>query len=188
MPQKRNPDIAELARGRTARVYSNLNEILVLMKGLPLSYNRDLQQDKPGFFETEDILLATLDVFTAMLPSLRLHETVMRDAATGNFALATDYANYLTARGMPFREAHQVVGRLVQFCESAGKELSDLTIEELRGISPHFGEDALALDLDKALAARSSQGGTAPETVRAALKRARQRLTARNQGEAAWRR
>jgi argininosuccinate lyase len=176
MPQKRNPDIAEIARARAGRVYGNLMEILTILKGLPLSYNRDLQQDKAAFFETEDLLLSTLDIFSAMLPTLRVNDQAMRAAAVGNFALATDYANYLTARGLPFREAHRVVGHLVRYCEELGKDLSDLTLAELRHASPLFGEDAVALGLERALAARSTYGGTGTEAVRQALQRAKARL------------
>lgn len=179
MPQKKNPDVAELARARTGRVYANLLEILIVMKALPLAYHRDLQQDKPGFFETEDILLATLEIFAGMVRALHIHPDRMREAAVADFALATDYADYLTRKGLPFREAHQVVGSLVRYCEEQGKGLPQLSIEELRRFSPLFTEDALAIRVEGTLEARAAAGGTAPETVRMALSRARRRLGVR---------
>lgn len=176
MPQKKNPDVAELARARTGRVYANLLEILTVMKALPLAYNRDLQQDKPGFFETEDILLTTLDIFAAMIPTLRINPEAMRQAAAAHFALATDYADYLTRKGVPFREAHHLVGNLVRYCEEQEKDLADLSLEELQRFSPLFAEDARSITLERSLAVRAAPGGTAPDTVRRALSRARKRL------------
>ncbi|HEY8492177.1 MAG TPA: argininosuccinate lyase [Dehalococcoidia bacterium] len=176
MPQKKNPDVAELARGRTGRVYGNLVNILTTLKGLPLSYNRDLQEDKAAFFETEDTLLATLEVLAAMVPALRVRAERTRAAATGGYALATDVADYLVRRGLPFREAHGVAGRLVRYAEERGKALEDLSLDEYRRFSPLFQEDILDLSVEAALAARNAPGGTAPAQVRAALERARARL------------
>jgi argininosuccinate lyase len=176
MPQKRNPDVAELARARTSRVQGLLASMLAMLKALPLSYNRDLQEDKRAFFEAENTLLETLDVFAAMVPELRFDAARARRAAVADYALATDYADYLVRRGLPFRQAHEAVGRLVQEAEAEGKPFSRLTLEEFRRASPLFGEDALKLDLTASLRARDVPGGTAPRRVAAALRRWRRRL------------
>jgi argininosuccinate lyase len=177
MPQKRNPDMAELARGKTGRVYGNLVGLLTLLKGLPLSYNRDLQEDKEALFDTNDTILATLDVFAAMIPSLRFNtERAAQAASGGGYLLATDVADYLARKGVPFREAHGAVADLVRYAETQGKALGDLTLEEYRRFSPEFQEDILALDITSAMAARDVTGGTAPKQVAKALAEARKRL------------
>jgi argininosuccinate lyase len=176
MPQKKNPDVAELARARTGRVYGQLVALLTTLKGLPLAYNRDLQEDKQAFFEAEDALLPTLDVFAAMLPELTFDARRMRAAAAGDFALATDLADYLVRKGLPFREAHGVVGRLVQYAEEHGKSFRQLMLTEYRKFSPLFGEDALALDVNASLRSRDVPGGTAPRQVATALRRWRRKL------------
>jgi argininosuccinate lyase len=176
MPQKRNPDVAELARGRTGRVYGNLMGILTTLKGLPLAYNRDLQEDKQPLFDSVDTLLGTLDVFAAMLPTLTVNALRMEQAAAGSYTLATDLADYLTRTGVPFREAHQAVAELVRYAEGEGKALSGLTLEEYRRYSPLFDEDVLSLDVRASIAARNVPGGTAPARVAEALKLARERL------------
>ena len=176
MPQKRNPDIAELARGRTGRVYGNLMAILTTLKGLPLAYNRDLQEDKQPLFDTVDTLLPSLEVLAAMLPALRIDGAKAESAAAASYTLATDVADYLVRKGAPFRDAHQAVTELVRYAESAGKGLSELTLEEYRRFSPMFEEDVLSLDVHSSIAARDVAGGTAPSRVREALKQARQRL------------
>ncbi len=176
MPQKRNPDVAELARARTGRVHGQLVSILTMLKGLPLAYNRDLQEDKRAFFEAEDTLLETLAIFAAMLPELRFDAARARRAATENYALATDLADYLVRQGLPFRQAHDVVGRLIQYAEEQGKPFSRLTSAEFKRFSPLFPEDASKLDLASALQARSAPGGTAPRQVAAAIRRWRRRL------------
>ena len=181
MPQKKNPDVAELARGRTGQVYGHLVAALTMLKALPLAYNRDLQEDKRAFFETEDALLPTLEVFAAMLPSLEFDAPRMRRAATGDFALATDVADALVRRGVPFRDAHGLVGRLVQYAEDHGKPLSRLTPEECRRISPDLPAAVSEVDLQSALRARDVTGGTAPRQVGAALRRWKRRL-AREKG------
>jgi len=178
MPQKRNPDIAELARGRTGRVYGNLLAILTTLKGLPLAYNRDLQEDKLALFQSADILATTLTVFTAMLPTLKVNAEHMAAAANAGYLLATDVADYLVRKGVPFRDAHQAVAGLVRHAESAGKPLSDLTLEDYRRFSPEFQEDVLALDARASIDARNVPGGTASRQVSAALAEARQRLEA----------
>ncbi|MCH8064989.1 MAG: argininosuccinate lyase [Chloroflexi bacterium] len=176
MPQKRNPDIAELARARTARVQGELVTLLSMLKGLPLAYNRDLQEDKRAFFSAEDTLLETLAVFAAMTPELQFDAERGRKAATANYALATDYADLLVRQGLPFRQAHEVIGRLVRYAEKKGKPFDALTPAEFRRFSPLFPEDAANLGLDAALRARSAPGGTAPRRVAAALRRWRRKL------------
>ena len=176
MPQKKNPDVAELARGKTGRVYGNLMAILTVLKALPLAYNRDLQEDKHGLFDTYDTLTSTLDVLARMLPTVAFHTDRMRAAARANYALATDVADYLVRKGLPFREAHHVVGALVGYAIKLEKELHELTLEEYRGFSPLFEEDVRAIDLSDSVRARDVPGGTAPNQVRAALARARARL------------
>ncbi|TMF06914.1 MAG: argininosuccinate lyase [Chloroflexi bacterium] len=176
MPQKRNPDVAELARGRAGRVYGNLMAILTTLKGLPLAYNRDLQEDKQPLFDTVDTLLPTLETFAALLPALRVDSERMEAAARNSYTLATDLADYLVHKGMPFREAHQTVAELVRYAEGDGKPLSGLSLEEYRGFSPLFDQDVLTLDVRASIAARDVPGGTAPSRVAEALRTARERL------------
>jgi len=179
MPQKRNPDVAELARARTGRVHGQLFAILAMLKALPLAYNRDLQEDKRAFFEAEDTLLETIEVFAAMMPGLEFDAARGRSAASANYALATDFADLLVRRGLPFRRAHEVVGRLVRYAEERDKTFDELTPAEFRRFSPLFGEEAAKLDLDSALAARNAPGGTAPRRVAAALRKWWRRLDVR---------
>jgi argininosuccinate lyase len=177
MPQKRNPDVAELARGRTGRVYGNLTAILATLKGLPLAYNRDLQEDKEPLFDTVDTLLSTLDTVGAMMSALRLDVRRAEESATADaYMLATDLADYLVRRGMAFREAHRAVAEVVGYGEAAGKRLSDLSLEELRRFTPLFDEDVLSIDARSSIASRDVPGGTAPSRVSEALKQARERL------------
>ena len=177
MPQKRNPDVAELARGRTGRVYGELQSILTTLKALPLAYNRDLQEDKRGLFAAEETLLATLDVFAAMMPELRFDAKRARTAATANYALATDLADELVRQGLPFREAHQIVGRLVQYAEERGKTFAQITDAEYRRFSPLFPKGISKLGVMSSLRARDAVGGTAPRRVAGALRRWRGRLS-----------
>jgi argininosuccinate lyase len=179
MPQKKNPDVAELARGRTGRIYGNLMGILTVLKALPLSYNRDLQEDKAPLFETYESLLLTLLVMAAMLPAVRFNEERMRAAATSGYTLATDLADYLVRKGVPFREAHQIVGKLVRYASERGKELSELTLKEYERHSPLFDGDVLGLDVEASLRSRDVPGGTAPRRVAEALEEARRRLASR---------
>jgi argininosuccinate lyase len=176
MPQKKNPDIAELARGRAGRVFGNLMAILTTLKGLPLSYNRDLQEDRQGFLGTLMPLSTTLQVFAEMLPSITVHEDRMAAAATANYALATDLADYLTKKGMPFRKAHEAVGALVRYAEGRGKDFTELAVDEYKRFAPEFEEDVLTLDAQAAVAARDVYGGTAPRRVLAQLAEAEDRL------------
>ena len=176
MPQKKNPDVAELARGKVGRVYGHLMAILTTMKGLPLSYNRDLQEDKEGLFDTVDTLLSTLEVFTAMMGSLRVKGERTRQAAEENYTLATDLADYLVKKGIPFRQAHTIVSKLVRYAIENKKALSELDIKEYKAFSPKFEEDVKSITVESSLASRDVPGGTAPEQVRMALAAARKKL------------
>jgi argininosuccinate lyase len=178
MPQKKNPDVAELARGKTGRVYGHLLGLLTTLKGLPLAYNRDLQEDKEGFFDTVDTLEQTLEVFAGMVSTLHVDEAVMRRAATGGFALATDIADYLVRAGLPFRQAHAVVAGLVRHAIEQGKTLEQLSLDEYKRFSPLFQQDVKEVTLERSLAARDVPGGTAPARVRAALRSARMMVDA----------
>ena len=176
MPQKKNPDVAELVRGKSARAIGNLVQALTLLKGQPLAYNKDMQEDKEPLFDSVDTLLMCIEVITAMLPTLEFDRERGRAAAIANFALATDVADYLAKRGVPFREAHEVVGALVARCEREGKTLGELTLEEYRAAHASFDEGVLKIDLDAALAARNVAGGTGPAAVARALEAAATRL------------
>jgi argininosuccinate lyase len=174
MPQKKNPDVAELVRGKSGRLYGNLVAVLATMKGLPLAYNSDMQEDKEPFFDSVDTLQAILAVVPPMIGSLTFRTDRMRQAAGENFATATDLADYLVKKGLAFRQAHGVVGKIVRFCEVEGKALDGLSIVELRRFSPLFQDDAKdALTVDASLRARAATGGTAPEAVRRSLALAR---------------
>jgi argininosuccinate lyase len=173
MPQKKNPDVAELARGKTGRVYGNLLAILTTMKALPLSYNRDMQEDKEGFFDTVDTLLATLGVFTGMVSTLKVKGEKTHHAAEEGYILATDVADYLAGKGVPFREAHNIVGKLVQYATEKGKSFRELSISEYKNLSPLFDEGVYSISVESAIAARNVPGGTAPTQVAQQLKRAR---------------
>ena len=176
MPQKRNPDFAELARGKTGRVYGSLMALLTLMKGLPLTYNRDMQEDKEGFFDTFDTLLATLTIFADMIAKMNIVPERMRQAARGSYVLATDIADYLVDRGMPFREAHGVVARLSRYAVERGVQFEQITLEEYRSFSSLFDENVLAISVDSSVAARDVRGGTAFGRVRQAINEAKAQL------------
>ncbi len=176
MPQKRNPDFAELARGKTGRVYGHLMGLLTVHKGLPLTYNRDLQEDKEGFFDTVDTLLPTLDVFQGMLSGLNLNADRVGLLAGEAQALATDLADYLVAKGVPFREAHGLVRELCRYCEEQNKEPGDLDLEEYRRFSPLFDQRVYLITAESSAAARDIPGGTAPQRVADALAQAKKTL------------
>ncbi|MDZ7728442.1 MAG: argininosuccinate lyase [Dehalococcoidia bacterium] len=177
MPQKKNADVAELARGRTGRVYGELVNMLTNLKGLPLAYNRDLQEDKLSVINAMDIVLPSLQIFAAMLPGLGFRLERMRAASGAGYALATDIADYLVRKGMPFRQAHAVVGTLVRECESRGCELNELPFERYQASSNLFDRDVLDITVDSALASRDIPGGTAPAQVRAAAASLRAQVT-----------
>ncbi len=173
MPQKKNPDVAELARGKTGRTYGNLLSILTTMKALPLCYNRDLQEDKEGLFDTVDTLLSTLEVFAGMVRTLKVNAERTRQAAQKGYLLATDLADYLVKRGIPFRQAHSIVGKLVSYAIEQGKSLDQLDLSEYQQLSPLFEEDVYKIKVVSFIAARIVTGGTAPQQVEAQLARAR---------------
>ena len=168
MPQKKNPDVAELVRGKTGRVYGDLMSLLTVMKGLPLAYNKDMQEDKEPVFDAVDTVELCLPVFAAMLDTMTVRTDNMRAAAGHGFINATDCADYLTKKGMPFRDAYTVTGKLVAACTAQGKTLEELTLEELQAVSPLFEQDVYdALNLENCMALRSSYGGPAvSETAR----------------------
>ena len=177
MPQKKNPDVAELIRGKTGRLYGNLTAALVTMKGLPLTYNSDMQEDKEPLFDTVDTLEAVLAVLPPMLASLTWRADRLSTAAAQHYATATDLADYLVKKGLPFRDAHEVTGKTVRYALERGVELGELSIDELRALSPLIGDDIQgAITLDASLRARAVTGGTAPEAVRRQLAVARELL------------
>jgi argininosuccinate lyase len=180
MPQKKNPDVAELARGRSGKVYGALLSLLTTMKGLPLAYNRDLQEDKEPLFAAHDTLNSTLTILAELVAHLRFRRQQGR-RASGGFLLATDIADYLTRKGMPFREAHNVVGQLVKYCEANNKELRQLTFDEYLAHSRYFDEDVLKIDVRYSLRYRDVPGGTAPRRVAVAIRRARTILRRREE-------
>ncbi len=175
MPQKRNPDLAELARAKTGRTYGNLIAILTVLKSLPLSYNRDLQEDKESLFDTVDTVKNTLSICGAMLRTVEADTARMRDAIRDG-VLATDIADYLVCKGLPFREAHRISAALSQHARDTGKSLSAISLEEYRRFSPLFGDDILNLSVERSVSARNVPGGTAPTQVRSALNAARHML------------
>ena len=168
MPQKKNPDVAELVRGKTGRVYGDLMSLLTTMKGIPLAYNKDMQEDKEPVFDAIDTVQMCVPVFAAMIDTMRVLPDNMRKAAGRGFINATDCADYLTKKGMPFRDAYTVTGKLVASCTAQGKTLEDLTMEELKAVSELFDEDVYdALNLENCMALRASYGGPAiSETTR----------------------
>ena len=176
MPQKRNPDFAELARGKTGRVYGELMALLTLMKGLPLTYNRDLQEDKEGFFATVDTLLATLRVFQGMLSGMTVNTVQVDRAANDSYMLATDLADYLVGKGVPFREAHGILRRLSALCENQGRGLQELSLKEYRDFSTYFDDGVYEITAQASVMARNNAGGTAPTRVAEGLRQAREAL------------
>ncbi len=174
MPQKKNPDVCELVRGKTGRVYGSLMALLTMMKGLPLAYNKDMQEDKEGVFDAADTLRACLTLMTDMLPKMTVHETRTRHAAGRAYSNATDLADYLAKKGLPFREAHEVVGRLVALGLSEGKDLQDLGLERMQEVSSLIEEDVYAaLNLEAVVDAHTSYGGTARVQVEGQIAKAR---------------
>ena len=177
MPQKKNPDVPELVRGKSARVIGHLNALLVLMKGQPLAYNRDNQEDKAPLFDAVDTVTDCLRVFAGMLGTLECRHGRMLEAALLGYTTATDLADYLVRRAVPFRDAHEVVGRVVRSAIESGRDLSGMSLDELRAFSSVIEEDVFdVLTLEGSVAARNHLGGTAPSQVRAAVVRAKVRL------------
>ena len=170
MPQKKNPDVAELVRGKTGRVYGNLVNLLTLVKSLPMTYNRDLQEDKPALFDTVETVQNSLGIMALMLPQVKVNKKNMLAAAQGGFLTATDLADYLVSKKIPFRAAHEVAGRVVGHCVQAGKSLWDLSPAELQRFSPAFKPDvAKWITIQASVDSRKSAGGTATATVKKAL-------------------
>ena len=177
MPQKKNPDVAELIRGKSGRVIGDLNALLVLMKGQPLAYNRDNQEDKPPLFDAADALCDCLEAMSGIVSAIEPDPKAMRAAAAEGFAVATDFADYLVRRSVPFRDAHEIVGRAVALAVERGVALEAIPFEDLAGFSDRIGRDVYdVLTLDGAIAARDHFGGTAPAAVRSAIDVARSRL------------
>jgi argininosuccinate lyase len=177
MPQKKNPDVPELARGKTGRVNGHLVALLTLMKSQPLAYNKDNQEDKEPLFDAADTVGDTLRIFADMIRGIEARPDNMREALTQGYATATDLADYLTKKGLPFRDAHEAVGLAVKAAESKGVDLAQLSLAELQAFSPLVADDVFAvLTVEGSLAARNHIGGTAPEQVKAAIGRARQRI------------
>jgi len=172
MPQKKNPDVAELIRGKTGRVYGNLVALLTLLKGLPMSYNRDLQEDKEPLFDTVDTVKACLKILAEMIRHMKFNRGKMQQEAEGGFSTATDLAEYLVMKGVPFREAHGIVGKLVRFCIESNKDLAALSMEEFSPFCSLIGADVYdCLSLQNSVQSRKSYGGTAGEQVREQIRR-----------------
>jgi argininosuccinate lyase len=179
MPQKKNPDVAELARGKTGRVNGHLVALLTLLKGQPLAYNKDNQEDKEPLFDAYDTVFSTLRIFAEMVPGIAVREAAMRAAASEGFATATDLADYLVRQGVAFRDAHEIVARAVRDCAARGIGLSELSGQQLAALAPQIGADASqVLSLEGSVASRRHIGGTAPERVRAEIAWHRERLAA----------
>jgi argininosuccinate lyase len=172
MPQKKNPDVPELVRGKTGRVYGNLMALLTVMKALPLAYNKDMQEDKEPLFDTIDTVKGSLKIFADMVREMRINPQTMRAAAAKGFSTATDVADYLVRKGLAFRDAHEVVGRAVQYCLENGMELRELSVAEWQIFSGHIEADIAAhITLEASVNARAATGGTAEEQVRAEIER-----------------
>jgi argininosuccinate lyase len=176
MPQKKNPDVAELVRGKTGRVYGDLISILTVMKGLSLTYNRDLQEDKEPLFNSIDTLKASLGIFSEMLASMKINAKAMKDAVK-NTVIATDLADYLVGKGMPFRSAHEPAGKIVAYCEKTKKDISKLSVWEFQKFSGLIGDDVYGcITLERSIEARNVIGGTATKQVLRAIANAKKRV------------
>jgi argininosuccinate lyase len=179
MPQKKNPDVAELTRGKTGRVVGNLVSLLTTLKGLPMTYNRDMQEDKEPVFDSIDTMKAALAVFAGMVDGMAINGGPCAAAVADPNLLATDLADYLVKRGVPFRKAHVAIGKAVALCSQRGCELTQLTLEDYQTLSPAFARDLfLVLDLTPAMAARTAIGAPSPLNVAAELTRWREQLDA----------
>jgi argininosuccinate lyase len=177
MPQKKNPDVAELVRGKTGRVFGDLMALLAIMKSLPLAYNRDMQEDKAPLFNTIDILFACLNIYISLIPNLKINKQVMYQAASKGYLGATDLADYLVIKGMAFREAHSCVGEAVRYAIGKGKELNELSLKELKSFSSIIQKDVFdILTVDQMIQRRTSHGGTSRENVIAAIETAEKEM------------
>ena len=179
MPQKKNPDMAELIRGKTGRVYGNLVGMLTVMKSLPLTYNKDLQEDKEGMFDSAETILVSIDILAGMLQSMTVHKERMAQSTEKDFSNATELADYLASKGLPFRQAHEIVGKLVLECSKAGYYLQDIPLERYQEISSIIGPDIYtALESQTAVSRRNSLGGTGFESIRWQIQQAKEQLSA----------
>jgi len=185
MPQKKNPDVAELVRGKTGRVYGNLMTLLTTMKCLPLAYNRDMQEDKEGLFDTVDTLLSSLEVFAGMIRTLQIKAENTGLAVERGYLLATDLADYLVKKGESFRNAHGIVGRLVSYAMEKGKSLSGISLGEYQNFSPLFGEEVYSITVESSMASKDVIGGTAPKQVAKALAIAKKSTEGKSKKESA---
>jgi len=177
MPQKKNPDVAELVRGKTGRTYGNLMALLTVMKSLPLAYNKDMQEDKEAIFDSVDTVKMCLPVFTKMLATMRINKDAMYKAAQGGFTNATDLADYLVKKGIPFRTAHEIIGRMVLYCINNNKALEELSLGELKSFSPEIESDIyLEISLEKCVFSRNLPGGPAAESVKTSIEAGRRFL------------
>jgi argininosuccinate lyase len=175
MPQKKNPDVPELVRGKTGRVYGNLVALLTVMKSLPLAYNKDMQEDKEPLFDTIDTVKGSLKIFADMVREMRVNAATLREAAAKGFSTATDVADYLVRKGMPFRDAHEVVGKAVRFCVENGRDLPELTMADWHSFSDKIDADiSAAITLEASVNARKATGGTAEERVREEIERVKE--------------
>ncbi|MEK0400704.1 argininosuccinate lyase [Streptococcus suis] len=179
MPQKKNPDMAELIRGKTGRVYGNLVGLLTVMKSLPLTYNKDLQEDKEGMFDSAETILVSIDILAGMLQSMTVHKERMAQSTEKDFSNATELADYLASKGLPFRQAHEIVGKLVLECSKAGYYLQDVPLERYQELSPVIESDIYtALESETAVSRRNSLGGTGFESIRQQIQQAKAQIIA----------
>jgi len=173
MPQKKNPDVAELVRGKTGRVYGSLVTLLVMMKSLPLAYNKDMQEDKQAIFDAVDTVKMCLPVFTRMIETMKIKKENMYKAAQGGFTNATDVADYLVKKGIPFRSAHEIIGKMVLYCIKNNKTIESLSMDEFKSFSDKIEEDVYSeISLEKCVSGRNLPGGPAEESVKASIKNA----------------
>lgn len=178
MPQKKNPDLAELIRGKTGRIYGNLINILTIMKSLPLAYNKDMQEDKPPLFDTVETIKSSIPIFIEMIVTMKIKKENMYSSAKSGFLNATDAADYLVSKGIPFRECHEIIGKLVLHCIQKDKSIEDLTLNELKGFSDKFEEDIYEkIAIESCIAAKKSFGSTSKENVAIMIENAKKKLT-----------
>jgi argininosuccinate lyase len=175
MPQKKNPDVAELVRGKTGRVYGNLMSLLTMMKGLPLAYNKDMQEDKEAIFDSIDTVKLCMPIFTKMVSTMTVRNDKMLSAAKGGFTNATDVADYLVKKGIPFRDSHHIIGRLVSYCIENNKNIEDLSLNVLKSFSDKFEQDVYdEICLETCIKQRNLPGGPAPKSVKASINKIKQ--------------
>lgn len=187
MPQKKNPDICELVRGKTGRFYGHLMGVLTMMKGIPMAYDKDMQEDKEGLFDAVDNLKFALTIYAAMIDKMTVNGQHMRDVLESDFSNATDMADYLAKKGLPFREAHAVVGKAVHYCIEQGKVLQQLTLDELQSMSPLFAEDIHHfLDIETCVNQRNTYNGTSPASVKRQCEAGRRAIAAEGETAALW--